>query len=71
MELELGASSLKALPKNLHVESLLKLMEDETSPKTPKAMDYRCVKCQTVSGQEEHVCQHCMQVCNLHFQNQR
>lgn len=65
-ELENGIASLEKLPKNLHVQSLLKLLEDEASPKTPNPIDYRCVKCQTV--QQEHVCQHCMQVGKLYFQ---
>lgn len=62
IELEHGVASLGKLPKNLHVESLLKLMEEESSPQTPKSSDNRCAKCQTVSTEEEHVCQHCMQV---------
>lgn len=68
--LEEGMGSLEKLPKNLHVESLLKLMEEEKSPKTPKAVDYKCVKCNMISQQEEHVCQHCMQVntCNNYCQ---
>lgn len=61
-EMENGIASLEKLPKNLHVESLLKLMEEERSPNTPKPMDSRCAKCQTISTEEEHVCQHCMQV---------
>lgn len=60
--LEQGIVSLRKLPRNLHVESLLKLMEEEQSPKTPKAVDYKCAKCNTISQQEEHICQHCMQV---------
>lgn len=67
IELIYGAASLQKLPKNLHIESLLKLMEEESSPKTPKITDYRCAKCQTVSEQQ-HVCQHCMQVCVLEIQ---
>lgn len=61
-ELENGTVSLENLPKNLHIESLLKIMEEDLSPRTPKPIDYRCVKCQTVSEQQEHICQHCMQV---------
>lgn len=57
-----GFDSLEDLPKNLYIDSLLKLMDGGNSPLSPKAPDYRCVKCKTVSEKEEHVCQHCMQV---------
>ncbi|KAJ8927538.1 hypothetical protein NQ314_019983 [Rhamnusium bicolor] len=52
----------KIFQKNLYIESLLKLLNGNESPITSKSTDYRCVKCQTVSQQQEHVCQHCMQV---------
>lgn len=57
--------SLEDLPKNFQAETILKLLEDNTNtPSTAnKVVDYRCVKCQTVSENEgDHVCQHCLQV---------
>ncbi|XP_057668937.1 RING finger protein nhl-1-like isoform X2 [Diorhabda carinulata] len=62
--LKKGLESLDDLSKNFHVETLLKLLEGEqvvTSPQV-KAIDYRCVKCQTISEYQEHVCQHCVQI---------
>ncbi|XP_066249025.1 tripartite motif-containing protein 2-like [Euwallacea similis] len=56
-----GIASLEKLPKNLYLESLLKVVEK--SPSSPKVMEnYRCVNCQMVSVQQEQVCQHCMQI---------
>lgn len=57
-----GFDSLDKLPKNLYLQSLLKVVED--SPVSPKVMteNYRCVNCQMVSTHQEQVCQHCMQV---------
>ncbi|XP_018563372.1 tripartite motif-containing protein 2 [Anoplophora glabripennis] len=60
--LEKGFDSLEELPKNLYIDSLLKLMDGGNSPISPKVVDYRCVNCKTVSEQQEHVCQHCMQI---------
>ncbi|KAJ8948102.1 hypothetical protein NQ318_008455 [Aromia moschata] len=60
--LEKGIDSLENLPKNLYIDSLLKLLSGSQSPSSPKNKDYRCVKCETVSQQQQHVCQHCMQV---------
>lgn len=62
IELEQGVASLDELPKNLHLDSLMKLMEGEMTPQTSKPQDNRCAKCQTVSTEEQHVCQHCMKV---------
>lgn len=56
-----GFDSLEKLPKNLYLESLLKVVA--VSPQSPKAVEnFRCVNCQMVSAQQEQVCQHCMQV---------
>ncbi|KAJ8926023.1 hypothetical protein NQ315_009878 [Exocentrus adspersus] len=60
--LEKGFDSLEDLPKNLYIDSLFKLMDGGESPVSPKVPDYRCAKCKTASQQQEHVCQHCMQV---------
>lgn len=62
--LEKGFDSLEDLPKNLYIDSLLKLMDEENSTLSPKIPDYSCAKCKTVSEKQEHVCQHCMQVIN-------
>jgi tripartite motif-containing protein 2/3 len=65
VELQKGVDSLNDLPKNLYIESVLKLIDGNTSPLTPKN-DYRCVKCQIFSQQQGQCCQHCMQVfCNV------
>ncbi|KAJ8972295.1 hypothetical protein NQ317_018629 [Molorchus minor] len=53
---------LDSLPRNLYIDSLLKLISDKHSPIAAKPKDYRCVKCETVSQEQEHVCQHCMQI---------
>ncbi|XP_066153280.1 tripartite motif-containing protein 2-like [Euwallacea fornicatus] len=56
-----GIASLEKLPKNLYLESFLKVVEE--SPSSPKVMEnYRCINCQMVSAQQEQVCQHCMQI---------
>ncbi|KAL1501536.1 hypothetical protein ABEB36_006839 [Hypothenemus hampei] len=56
-----GIASLDRLPKNLYLESLLRVVEG--SPTSPKVVDnFRCVHCQMVSEQQEQVCQHCMQI---------
>ncbi|XP_023019781.2 uncharacterized protein [Leptinotarsa decemlineata] len=60
--LENGFKSLDALPKNFYIDSLLKLLQNDDSPKSPTAFDFRCSKCQIVSEKEEHVCQHCMKI---------
>ncbi|XP_072388194.1 uncharacterized protein [Diabrotica undecimpunctata] len=59
-----GLESLDEFPKNVHVETLLKLLEGDPTVPTPavKAADYRCVKCQTICEEQTHVCQHCIQV---------
>lgn len=59
--LERGLDSLEKLPKNLYLESLLKVVEGSTVAQGPSET-YRCVNCQTISKQQEQVCQHCMQV---------
>lgn len=60
IDLEKGSESLNELPKNLYIDSVLKLIEGDTS--MPSNTDYRCVKCGIFSKQEEQCCQHCMQV---------
>ncbi|RZB40236.1 zf-C3HC4 and/or NHL domain containing protein [Asbolus verrucosus] len=66
VNLEKGMESLKELPKNLYIDSVLKLMDGNVSPISSKANDNRCVKCQIFSQQQEQCCQHCMQVfCNV------
>ncbi|XP_050504396.1 RING finger protein nhl-1-like isoform X5 [Diabrotica virgifera virgifera] len=60
-----GLESLEELPKNFHIETLLKLLEGDPTVPTPVVKapaDYRCVKCQTICEEQAHVCQHCMQV---------
>ncbi|CAG9821159.1 unnamed protein product [Phaedon cochleariae] len=67
-----GLRSLDSLPKNFYIDSLLKLLAEDktpTSTQAASASDYRCIKCQTVSDGEEHVCQHCMQIfCSICWQ---
>ncbi|KAG5891417.1 hypothetical protein JTB14_031483 [Gonioctena quinquepunctata] len=60
--LEKGFDSLDNLPKNFYIDSLLKLLQDDQSPESPKITDYRCFKCHIVSDKEEHVCQHCTMI---------
>ncbi|KAF7271593.1 hypothetical protein GWI33_015545 [Rhynchophorus ferrugineus] len=63
--LERGLDSLEKLPKNLYLESLLKVVEGSAVAQGPSET-YRCVNCQTISKQQEQVCQHCMQIfCNV------
>lgn len=63
-DLPKGYESLEGMPKNLYMESLLKILDSDISPgsSSPKQPDFRCVNCKTVSENQEHVCQHCMQV---------
>ncbi|ENN72766.1 hypothetical protein D910_08245 [Dendroctonus ponderosae] len=56
-----GIASLDQLPRNLYLQSLLKVVEE--SPTSPKVTEnFRCINCQMVSAQQEQVCQHCMQI---------
>ena len=61
VDLEKGVESLADLPKNLYIDSVMKLVAGDISPISTKS-DNRCVKCHTFSQQEEQCCQHCMQV---------
>lgn len=60
VNLEKGIDSLKDLPKNLYIDSVLKLVEGNLPPVSSKPD--RCVKCHIFSQGEEQCCQHCMQV---------
>lgn len=63
--LEKGLDSIEQLPRNLYLQSLLKVVEGNSVPQT-QTETYRCVSCQTISKQQEQVCQHCMQIfCNI------
>ncbi|XP_044264877.1 RING finger protein nhl-1-like [Tribolium madens] len=64
VNLEKGVDSLNDLPKNLYIDSVLKLVESNIPPVSSKPD--RCVKCHIFSRGDEQCCQHCMQVfCNV------
>ncbi|CAG9764028.1 unnamed protein product [Ceutorhynchus assimilis] len=65
MPLRDGIDSLDKLPRNLYLQSLLRVVEE--TPISPKVVEnYRCVNCQMASAHQEQVCQHCMQIfCNV------
>lgn len=63
IELQNGVNSLKELPKNLYIDSILRLVEGNVSPTEPKAPNNRCAKCLTfLQDTKQRSCQHCMQV---------
>lgn len=63
IKLENGLESLKALPSNRYIDSLLLVIE-RNSPSSPSKglPDSRCVKCQILCDQHRQICQHCLQV---------
>ncbi|XP_060536983.1 RING finger protein nhl-1-like [Cylas formicarius] len=61
-----GINNLGKLPKNLYIDSLLRLLKDDGSLTTPACQDYSCANCQTLSKDVEQCCQHCMKLfCNV------
>lgn len=63
VRLENGLESLKALPSNRYIDSLLAVIE-KNSPSSPIKLhpDSRCIKCQILLDKHHQVCQHCLQV---------
>lgn len=62
--LENGVESVEALPVNMYIVSLLKLLE-KNSPSAAGGeyvFESRCVKCQMACEKHKLVCQHCLQV---------
>lgn len=67
IRLENGLESLKALPTNRYIDSLLLVLE-KNSPSSPTKTlpDSRCIKCQILCDQHRQICQHCLQLfCNI------
>ncbi|XP_050296282.1 uncharacterized protein LOC126736108 isoform X2 [Anthonomus grandis grandis] len=62
MALDDGMTTVDRLPRNLYLQSILKVLTDGTPTSPTVRENYRCVNCQTVSAQQEQVCQHCMQI---------
>lgn len=56
-----GLESVENLPRNLYIDSLLKLLENH-SPTDEKPSEIRCIKCQIVCNEHRLICQHCLQV---------
>lgn len=64
IKLDNSLESLKMLPTNRYIDSLLTLLE-KNSPSSPTKVlvdSARCVKCQILCDQHRHICQHCLQV---------
>lgn len=64
VRLENGVDSLKALPTNRYIDSVLVLLEKSSPSSSPTKVlvDSRCVKCQILCDQHRQICQHCLQV---------